>query len=101
MKVFKMNDYDWVCAESEQQAKNFYKEEVGFDDDEINDEFIGEVSLNNTMYISIDDLPMEEQQMTQMFMRNIGGELFVLKPFSWVIEHENITNPCIISSTEY
>lgn len=101
MKVFKMNDIDWVCAESEQRAKEFYKKEVGFDDDEINEEFVGEVSLNNIMYIHIDDLPLEEQHITQLNMRNVGGEIFIPMPFSWVIENEKITNPCIICSTEY
>lgn len=101
MKVFKMNDYDWVCAENEQQAKEYYKKEVGFDDEEIEEEFLGEVSLNDTMLVNVNDLPYEENMITQLNMRNIGGELYVPKPFSWVIENEKITKPCIIASTEF
>lgn len=101
MKVFKMNDIDWVCAENEQQAKDFYKKEVGFNDDEIEEEFLGEFSLNNLMLVSVDDLPEEEKLITQLDMKNIGGELFVYKSFSWVIENEKISKPCIICSTEY
>lgn len=96
-----MNDYDWVCAENEGQAKEFYKKETGFNEDEIEEEFLGDVSLNDTMLVNVDDLPEEEKMITQLDMRNIGGELFVRKSFSWVIEKENITKPCIICSTEY
>lgn len=101
MNVFKMNDYDWVCAENEKQAKEFYMKETGFDEDEIEEEFLGIVNLNDTMLVSVDDLPEEEKMITQLDIRNIGGELFVHKSFSWVIEKENITKPCIICSTEY
>lgn len=103
MKVFRMNDCDWVCAENEVQAKEFYEKETGFETEEIETDFTswGEVPLTDTMYISVDDLPLEEQTLTQLNMRKVGGELFVLKPFSWVIENEKITKPCIICSTEY
>lgn len=100
MKVFKMNDCDWVCAETEKQAKEFYTNEVGYDEAEVNEDFEGEVSLRDTMHIFADDLPLEEQQMAQMMFRR-GGELHVLKTFEWVIKHNNITSPCIIASTEY
>lgn len=100
MKVFKMNDCDWVCAETEEQAKEYYKKECGFDDEDINEGFVGEVSLQDKMHILADDLPLEEQQMCQT-MINIGGELHVLKTFEWVIKNDNITSPCIIASTEY
>lgn len=100
MKVFKMNDCDWVCAETEEQAKEYYKKECGFDDKEINEYFEGEVSLQDTMHILADDLPLEEQQMCQTMIRR-GGELHVLKTFDWVIRHGNITSPRVIASTEY
>lgn len=98
MKVFKMNDYDWVCAESEEQAKGFYFEETGVE--YIEEDFQGEVGLNNTMLVRLDDLPEEELSEPQV-MRQIYGETWVFKSFEWVIAYENITKPCIISSTEY
>lgn len=98
MKVFKMNDYDWVCAESEEQAKQFYFDETGVE--YIEEDFKGEVSLTDTMYISLDDLPEEELSIPQV-MQQRYGETWVQKTFEWVIKHENITYPCIISSTEY
>lgn len=100
MKVFKMNDWDWVCAESEEQAKAFYKNECGFDENEINEEFVGEVSFQDEMLIEADDLPFEEQNKPQK-LKMFAGTLFVYKTFEWVINHEKITKPCIISSTEY
>ncbi|MDV6040536.1 hypothetical protein N7X28_29445 [Bacillus sp. SM-B1] len=100
MKVFKMNDCDWVCAETEEQAKEFYKNECGFDDEEINEYFEGEVSLREKMHILADDLPLEEQKQCQMMIHR-GRELHVLKTFEWVIKNENITSPCVIASTEY
>jgi hypothetical protein len=100
MRVFKMNDCDWVCAETEEQAKEFYKNEVGFDENEINEEFVGEVSIQDEMLIEVDDLPIEEQNQRQK-MKMYAGTLFAYKTFEWVIKHENITKPCIISSTEY
>lgn len=100
MKVFKMNDYDWVAAENEKQAKEFYKEECGFDDDDINEEFVGEVSLKEEMLIEADDLPIEEQKQQQKTM-TYGNVLWVYKSFGWVIAHEKIDKPRVICSTEY
>lgn len=102
MKVFAMNDCDTVCAETEEQAKEFYKNECGFGDDEINEYFEGEVSLQDKVHISIDDLPDEEQRIATIepvFQR--GGDTCVLRTFEWVIKQNNITGPCIIASTEY
>ena len=81
MKVFKMNDCDWVAAESEEQAKEFYKKECGFDDDEINEDFVGEVSLFDKMYVLASDVPEQEKPFP------MHGELWVKKSFGWVIEH--------------
>jgi hypothetical protein len=101
MKVFKMNDCDWVAAETEEQAKEFYAKETGYDlEMEVKPDFEGEVSLEDTMYIGVDELPEEEQSMAQE-MTKFGKELYVSRPFRWVIEKDKITEPCIISSTEF
>ncbi|PRT35450.1 hypothetical protein [Bacillus wiedmannii] len=100
MKVFKMNDIDWVCAESEEAAKEYYKNECGIDDEDLNEYYEGEVSLQGTMHISVDDLPYEEQQQCQTMIKR-GGELVVLRSFEWVIKHQNITSACVIATTEY
>ncbi|WP_336822963.1 hypothetical protein [Sporosarcina sp. USHLN248] len=98
MKVFKMNDFDWVCAVSEEQAKEFYEQFI--DRNEIEEDFEGEVSLTETMWIPIDDLPVEELK-KQQEMKMFYGEMHTKKTFHWVIENENIKEPCIISSTEW
>lgn len=102
MKVFRMNDCDWVCAENEEQAKEFYAKETGFEKEEVETDFTswGEVPLSDTMYVSLNDLPSEEMFMPQV-TKEYCGKTFVRKSFEWVIKHENIKNPCIISSTEY
>jgi len=100
MKVFKMNDIDHVCAKTEEQAKQYYKELTGEDELGINEEFEGEVSLQNTMLIDTDDLPVEEQKMVQE-MRIIGGHCYAYKTFEWVIEQDKPTEPYIICTTEW
>ncbi|WP_346426264.1 hypothetical protein [Bacillus sp. AFS019443] len=44
-----MNNIDWVCAETEEQAKNFYTKETGVEDIDVNEDFEGEVSLQERM----------------------------------------------------
>ncbi|MEB2585251.1 MULTISPECIES: hypothetical protein [Bacillus cereus group] len=100
MKVFKMNDYDWVAAKNEEEAKNFYEEFI--DREEIEEDFVGEVNLQDKMHISIDELPDEEQRVAAIEpVIHRGGETCVLRSFKWVIKRDNIENPCIIASTEY
>ncbi len=54
------------------------------------------------MHISIDELPDEEQRVATIEpVIHRGGETCVLRSFEWVIKRDNITNPCIIASTEY
>lgn len=98
MKVFKMNDLDWVCAENEKQAKEYYKKECGLEDD-LQEEFVEEVSLSNTMFVDIDELPESEKKQFQVGMP-FRDTILIYKTFEWVIQHDNITSPCIIASTE-
>jgi hypothetical protein len=97
MKVFKMNDFDWVYAENEKQAKEYYVDLTDCDLDDIED--IKEVSMQDTMLYEVSKLPIEEQKMVQK-MSWFGGELCAYKPFEWVIKQEGIEAPCIIASTE-
>lgn len=99
MRVFKMNDCDWVCAKSEEQAKEFYHKETGIDMVEINEDFKNEVSLEDTMLVEINDLQEEDLEESQT-LRRWYGSIWVVKPFYWVIEQRKITKPSIICSTE-
>ncbi|MDQ0270984.1 hypothetical protein J2S17_002870 [Cytobacillus purgationiresistens] len=53
------------------------------------------------MMINVDDLPVEEEKMTQLDMSKFGNELFVPRSFAWVINKENIKGVCIMASTEF
>ncbi|WP_307475826.1 hypothetical protein [Cytobacillus purgationiresistens] len=57
--------------------------------------------MNETMMINVDDLPVEEEKMTQLDMSKFGNELFVPRSFAWVINKENIKGVCIMASTEF
>ena len=46
IKVFQMNECDWMAGESEEQVKKAYKEQTGLSDEEINEDFVGEVGLD-------------------------------------------------------
>lgn len=98
MKVFKMNDYDWVAAKNEEEAKSFYEQFI--DREEIEEDFVGEVSLQEAMYVDIDELPESEKNNLQCG-RPLGDSIVVRKSFEWVIKNDNITSPCIIASTEH
>lgn len=101
MKIFKMNDFDWVCAENEEQAKEFYEKESGFTREEIEDEFVGEVPLTETMMIPFDELPPEEKATTTSAdFKKFYGEIYVKRSFDWVIKNWELKEPCIIASTE-
>lgn len=97
MKVYRMNDYDWVAAESDESAKKFYEQFI--EREELEEDFQGEVPLEDTMFFWEEDVPVDERH---KFSRDeIGGKGIYHVPFSWVIVHQNITEPCIIASTEY
>ncbi|HDR7837226.1 hypothetical protein [Bacillus cereus group sp. N3] len=98
MKVFKMNDYDWVAAKNEEEAKSFYEQFI--DREDIEEDFVGEVSLQETMYVDIDELPESEKNNFQCGIP-LWDSIVVRKTFEWVIKNDNITSPCIIASTEH
>lgn len=99
MKVFKMNDCDWVVATSKEEAKSWYMNEVGFTAEEVDTDFEREVSLENTMGYELADIPEEERG--KFPTKTYYGIEFASVPFWWVIKQDNITKPCVIASTEY
>jgi hypothetical protein len=96
-KVFKMNDSDWVYADNEEQAKNYYVNLTECNEDDLDN--VKEVSLQNTMYYEVNRLPNEEKDMAHE-MGWFAGELCALKTFEWVIKQENIKTPSILATTE-
>lgn len=77
MKVYRMNDTEWVCAPSEEQAKVYYHDKVGFSEDEINEDFQGEVSLKDKISDEHGDISFEQ-----------------------LIDMYSIKEPCIVATTE-
>lgn len=100
MKVYNFDDTMWIAAGNEEEAKNFAQEEFGWNELETEEAYQGEVSLDKTMLIHPVDLPEEELRMAQE-MELISESFYVKRSFKWVIENQNIIEPCIIGSTEW
>ncbi|AMQ66564.1 hypothetical protein BH753_gp082 [Bacillus phage Shbh1] len=97
MKVFRMNDYDSVCAETEDQAWEFYKNLTGFTEEDMEEDYIGEVSLDDKMLVFKEDyIEFSKEYETVKY----AGEYWLEVPYWLVIEQENLKVPTIISSTE-
>lgn len=97
MKVYRMNDCDWVAAKSEDAAKKYYEQYI--EREEIEEDFDGEVSLNELMWLEEEDVPKAERH--KFTQDEMAGKPVYFVPFSWVIQHRKITEPCIIATTEY
>lgn len=80
MKVFRMDEENWVCAKSEEQAILYYQQQNGNDISEIKESLIGEVSLYDTVFDGED----KESKIS----------------FIEMIETNGITEPYIIATTE-
>jgi hypothetical protein len=116
MKVFKMNDYDWVASPwTAEETKEWYLKECGIAPED-NPEEPEEVSLEETMWdiYSEDDY---EDIYNQLLHHNrtskerkpleINGQTFVMhdgvnikKPLKDVIDYD-VKEPYIVASTEW
>ncbi|WP_077317589.1 hypothetical protein [Virgibacillus proomii] len=100
MKVYNFDDTMWIAAKDENEAKIFAKEEFGWNELETEEAFQGEASLDKTMLIHPVDLPEEELRMAQE-MELISESFYARRSFKWVIENNDIKEPCVIASTEW
>lgn len=104
MKVFKMNECDWMAANSIEEAMTEYREITSCDEDEIDAE---RCSPDETMWygFNYEELEkfLENEKGTFEIMKDRTGEHpTVLKlKFSKVIEMDKPEKPYIIASTEY
>ena len=101
MKVFKMNDCDWVAHHSEKQAKEFYKEFTGTPMEDIEEFFEGEVSLTDTMYWDAESVDKKDSNHNFSIQENSPYGVCYKIPFSWAIKNYPELYPGIIASTEY
>jgi hypothetical protein len=119
MKVFKMNDYDWVTAQSKEQAQEWYLKEFKLEEsdnpmDEVeecdidkkgmwipyeNEEKIQEYESRNTLSIVSD-----QRKTTFGDIKKLHGEWVMFVPFREAMAIFNITKdsePHVIASTEW
>lgn len=98
VKLFEIDDCDWVAAETEEQAIEWYSKQVGVSKEELE---IIEVSLETTFLQPADEMTSVEE--AQNFeKKTIGEEFFVKIPFSFTLQQLNeIPEPFIAGSTEY
>lgn len=96
MKVFKFDNCDFVCAETLEQAIEFYTKETHLNESEIE---VHEVSLHDRTPVSPASLP-DRRNVSVLDAVYINGKLYVYRSFAWVIKNEGITKPCIIASRE-
>ncbi|UNA01582.1 hypothetical protein MG295_00165 [Bacillus phage vB_BcgM] len=98
--VFKMNDYDWVKADSERRAMRFYREETGISREDLEEDYFGEVPLTDTMLFHPEDVPELDEKMYNFKKEDWYGEEYYRVPFWWVILQMETNEPYIIASTE-
>ncbi|MEB9014018.1 hypothetical protein P4H82_28005 [Bacillus cereus] len=98
--VFKMNDYDWVCAPTERQAKRFYIEDVGISREDMEEDYFGEVPLTDTMLFHEEDVPELDEKMYNFTKEFWYGEEYYRVPFWYVILQMGTGEPYLIASTE-
>lgn len=110
IKVFKVNDTDWVTGLDRESTIKWYAKETGFDVDEIeleevtdlNDGGWGECSLGDLV-----DLIQNLESAEELRVRKIGGTYWYFNSFKdeiakhyAVVKEENFKNT-ILFSTEY
>lgn len=96
MKVFQVNDCDWVAAKSFEEAKEWYMKEYGFAEDEIRGN--EECSLEEAMWVLLEDVPEEERYNIKEIKNDMAKVTF-----KWVMENifKNYYEPYLIATTEY
>lgn len=107
MKVFKVNEFDWVCAENEEKAKEFYLELTELDEEEAFDDF-HECNLEKeSMWYGFDGDGLRE------FLKDKKDKEFIIcadpscdydcvvkLAFKDILDIEHVKEPYIIASTE-
>jgi hypothetical protein len=107
MRVFKMNDCDWVCAENEEMATEFYESVSG---EEINISEIEECNIDSDCmwfnFWSPEELREflknnKERAFMMKYDRHGEGDFVVFLKFRDVIKIIESEYPFIICSTEF
>ncbi|AOZ62454.1 YopX protein [Bacillus phage SBP8a] len=99
-RVYKMNDCDHVAARDEDEAMRFYKDECGLDQEDIEEYYEGEVSLNQTMLFDVNDVPLRDFHTFGFELVEVYNTKYFKVPFWYAIGWMNVKEPLVISSTE-
>lgn len=99
LNVFRVNEYDCVVAEYAEDAREWYLEEYGVEDEDIYSlEETELVDPNDTMWVNKDELSDMELR-EAMNMKN--GDVEVTYQWAIVNIHQYKETPYHISSTEW
>ena len=112
MKVFKMNEYDWVAAKGIDEAQESYLKDTGVGEEENPFDEITECDIDNEgVWVEVND----DKELAKLFnnpkgtfqddgglgsYKIIGGDWFRKVPFRDVLPTEEQA-PFVIASTEY
>lgn len=110
LKVFKMNDYDWVLSGlSREETNEWYKKEYGLFDDN-DDQTLEDVVEETEKKGYFDGIELLEllnkiESGKKVTCKKMYGEYFIWKTFKKTIEehikNNSYTEPYVICSTEY
>ena len=102
IKLFQMNDYDWVCAESIEQANDWYKKEFDLSEEEQPIEDVVEVPLELEFLWHHTDAEYY-LNVSQLEVEYIGKEKekYYKVPFSMMIDLDDCEMPYVAGSTEW
>ncbi|WP_407306437.1 hypothetical protein [Desulfosporosinus sp. SB140] len=100
IKLFKMNDYDWVAAESKEQAQEGYLKEHGITEEENLFEDIKEEPLSKSFLCPVSELTPEEKTMNFVITER-HGQKWVWLPFSYTLTTiGDLETPSMAETTE-
>jgi hypothetical protein len=102
LKVFRLNEYDWVAAKDLKEALSFYEKETGMDKEEaLDNHFFEESKLSTKMLIEdCIDSPANGREIVQ----EIHGAKYYFATYEEEIEKHVAKwglTPFIIASTEF
>jgi hypothetical protein len=102
LKVFKMNSLENVCATSEEEAIEFYAKENDFNanKDQVKKVFLGEIDLNELMWVSIDHLNTEEIGKDRIWRQYASGFLTAIT-YRNFINRQTKETPFIMMNTDF
>ena len=103
MKVFRMDDYQWIAHYSAEEALAFYHSDTGVPIDDLKQAFDdwGEVPLTETMFWEATDITDEEANMAgvEYVGQTAWGDSYSVT-FEWVLQNRTHKYPGYIACTE-